>query len=117
VSDISHSTQEERPGLRRIAWILVITMTVLIALALVAVVLGFVRRGRDLARAHESAIAAPAAAAGALATLTLAPGARIVSVATGNGRLVLHLTRDGRDEVQVIDMASGAVVQEIQTRQ
>ena len=65
---------------------------------------------------QEAAATLPAARTGdALATLTLAPGVRIVSAQTGNGRLVLHLTGPTGDEVQVIDLSSGQLSQQIKT--
>ena len=108
---------EERPGLRRTAWILVITMSVLMALAFLGVVWGFMRQGRVMMEGRQEAAATlPAARTGdALATLTLAPGVRIVSAQTGNGRLVLHLTGPTGDEVQVIDLSSGQLSQQIKT--
>jgi hypothetical protein len=103
---------------------MVITMTVLLVLALIAVVWGFVRNGRALMEkrapqpvplAATPAIA-PVTASGSLASLTLAPGARIVSAQTDAGRLVLHVTSPAGDEVQVIDMATGALTRQVQTR-
>ena len=109
---------EERPGLRRTAWILVISMSVLMALAFLGVVWGFMRQGRVMMEGRqEAATALPAARTGdALAMLTLAPGVRIVSAQTGNGRLVLHLTGPTGDEVQVIDLSSGHLLQQIKTQ-
>jgi len=92
-------------------------MSVLLALAFLGVVWGFMRQSRVMMEAGQAGIAPlPAARTGdALATLTLAPGVRIVSAQTGNGRLVLHLTGPAGDEVQVIDMASGLLSQQIKT--
>lgn len=93
-------------------------MSVLMALAFLGVVWGFMRQGRAMVEGRQEAAAAalPAARTGdALATLTLAPGVRIVSAQTGNGRLVLHLTGPTGDEVQVIDLASGQLSQQIRT--
>jgi len=112
---------EERPGLRRVAWILVISMSVLMALAFLGVVWGFMRQSRVMMEARQ-AVSAPLPAAtpappmgNALAALTLAPGVRIVSAQTGNGKLVLHLTGPAGDEVQVIDLITGALAQQIKT--
>ena len=103
--------------MRRLAWILVITMSVLLALAFLGVVWGFMRQSRVVMEGRqEAAIAIPAARTGdALATLTLAPGVRIVSAQTGNGRLVLHLTGPTGDEVQVLDLSSGHLLQQVKT--
>jgi hypothetical protein len=102
--------------LRRIAWIMVLTMTVLLVLAFLAVAYGVVRQGRLMAERQEAASPAAAVPANALASLTLAPGVRIVSAQAGGGKLVLHLTGAAGDEVQVIDMASGALVQQVRTQ-
>lgn len=103
--------------MRRLAWILVITMSVLLALAFLGVVWGFMRQSRVVMEGRqESTMAIPAARTGdALATLTLAPGVRIVSAQTGNGRLVLHLTGPTGDEVQVLDLSSGHLLQQVKT--
>ena len=99
---------------------MVITMTVLLALALIAVVWGFVRQGRLLASKSQPAsltvLESPPAAAGSLATLTLAPGVRIVSAQAQGGRLVLHLIGPTGDEVQIIDMGTGALVRQVKTQ-
>jgi hypothetical protein len=94
---------------------MVITMTVLLVLALFAVVWGFVVNGRALV-AKRSQAAAPAAAAGPLLSLTLAPGARIVSAQAEGGKLVLHVQGPAGDEVQVIDMATGALRTQVRTQ-
>ena len=90
---------------------MVITMTVLLVLALIAVVWGFVLKGRALA---DKRAVQPQAAA--MASLTLAPGVRIVSASAQGGKLVLHLSGPGGDEVQVIDMASGALTSQVKTQ-
>ncbi len=104
--------------MRRVAWILVISMSVLMALAFLGVVWGFMRQSRammDAKQATATALPAATPTGNALATLTLAPGVRIVSAQTGNGRLVLHLTGPAGDEVQVIDLSTGALSQQIKT--
>jgi hypothetical protein len=116
---MSHPVPESRPGLRRAAWAMVITMTVLLVLALFAVVWGFVVNGRALvAKRSQAAPVAmtPAAAAGPLLSLTLAPGARIVSAQAEGGKLVLHVQGPSGDEVQVIDMATGAKGLQVRTQ-
>jgi hypothetical protein len=103
------------PVLRRAAWVLVIIMTVLLALALIAVVWGFIRQGRILMqhRAGER----PAATAPALGGgIILPPGAKILSSSTEAGRLVLRLqTRSGGEEVRIVDLSNGRLVQTIKT--
>jgi hypothetical protein len=96
------------PALRRAVWILVIIMTALLALALIAVVWGFIRQGRLL-------MEGPAAREPAN-TLALPPGARILSSSTEAGRLVLRLQTPQGEEIRIIDLASGKLVQTIKTR-
>ena len=98
---------------------MVITMTVLLVLALFAVVWGFVVNGRALVekRSAVSKPPAPAAAAGApLVSVSLAPGTRIVSAEAEGGKLVLHVSGPAGDEVQVIDMATGALTAQVRTQ-
>ena len=95
---------------------MVISMTVLLVLAFVAVVYGFIRQGRLLLQGRQSAVPVSSPAAPGLGSLTLAPGVRIVSAQDEGGKLVLHLTGPAGDEVQVIDMASGALMQQVRTR-
>ena len=91
-------------------------MTALLALALIGVVWGFVLKGRALAEKRVAQPAPVAASAGTLASLTLAPGVRIVSVATDSGSLVLHLSGPSGDEVQIIDMATGTLIRQVKTQ-
>ncbi len=95
------------PPLRRIAWVLVIIMTALVVLALIAVVWGFVRQGRLLLQ-ERAARQQPAA-------MALPPGAKIVSSATSGGRLVLRLQTPQGEEIRIIDLATGKLVQTIKT--
>jgi hypothetical protein len=99
---------------RRAAWTLVIIMTVLLALAFVAVVWGFIRQGRILleTRAARQAPAASSPSGG----IVLPPGARILSSETAAGRLVLHLATPEGEQVEIIDLSSGRLVQTIKTR-
>ncbi len=99
----------DRPALRRAAWILVIIMTALLALALIAVVWGFIRQGRLLLQGRD-AREQPAASA-----LALPPGAKILSSSTEAGRLVLRLQTPQGEEIRIIDLASGKPVQTIKT--
>lgn len=103
--------------MRRAAWAMVITMTVLLVLALIAVVWGFVVNGRALiARRAQPAPPAAVSAAAPLVSVTLGPGVRIVSATAESGKLVLHVSGPAGDEVQVIDMASGALTSQVRTR-
>lgn len=82
-------------------------MSAFLALALLGVVWGFMRQARLLAGAPPSAPAA--------ATLALAPGAHVLSAALNAGHLSLHLKTQAGDEVDVIDVASGRLVQQTRT--
>lgn len=97
--------------MRRAAWILVIIMTVLLVLAFVAVVWGFIRQGRILMEGRRQAPAAAVAGG-----ISLPPGARILSSSTEAGRLVLHLATPSGEEVEIIDLSSGRLVQTIRTQ-
>jgi hypothetical protein len=104
-----------RPALRRAAWGLVIIMTVLLALALIAVVWGFIRQGRILLEhraAARPAAATPAEAGG----IALPSGTKILSSSTDAGRLVLRLQTPRGEEIRIIDLATGKPVQTIKTR-
>jgi len=103
------STLPDRPASYRVARVLVIIMSVLLALAFVGVVWGFIRQGRIL---MEGRAAKPAAAEGGIA---LPPGAKILSSSTEAGRLVLRLQTPSGEEVRIIDLASGKLVQTIKT--
>jgi hypothetical protein len=103
---------------RRTAWVIVIIMSTLFVLALLATIWGFVRQAHILlsARAaHAVAVPAAAAPADAAAVITLAPGARIVSVATSAGKLVLHVATPMGGEVEIIDLATGKRTGQIKT--
>ncbi len=86
-------------------------MSVLLALAFLGLIWGFMRQSRVMLEAK----APVAAAQGPLATLTLAAGVRIVSAQAEGGRLVLHLAGPAGDEVQVLDMATGALTHQVRT--
>lgn len=83
-------------------------MTVLFVLALSAVVVGFARQAGRMVKKPS---------ADAAATITLAPGARIVSATTDSGKLVLHVATPQGSEVEVIDLASGRLTAQIKTAQ
>jgi Na+/proline symporter len=113
---------------RRTAWVMVIIMTALLVLALLATIWGFVRQARIVMAAKATPSAAPstapstapsamanAPAASAAAVITLAPGARIVSVTTGAGKLVLHVATPSGGEVEIIDLATGKQTGQVKT--
>jgi len=94
--------------------VLVIIMSVLLALAFVGVVWGFIRQGRILMQGRA---AQPAAAtAPSTAGIVLPPGAKIVSSSTEAGRLVLRLATPQGEEVRIIDLGTGKLVQTIKTQ-
>ena len=102
-----------RPAVsRRVAWAMVLIMTVLFLLALVAVIWGFARQAQILI-AKRSAPATQAAPAAAM--LTLAPGARILSVRTEAGKLVFEVGVAGGTEVEIIDLATGKLTGQVRT--
>lgn len=103
----------DRPANYRAARVLVIIMSVLLALAFVGVVWGFIRQGRIL---MEGRAAQPVAAVPATGGIVLPPGAKIVSSSTAAGRLVLELQTPQGQEVRIIDLASGKLVQTIKTQ-
>jgi hypothetical protein len=105
------SITEDRPVLRRVAWILVIIMTALLALALIGVVWGFIRQGRILMEGRAARQAPPVPGG-----IALPPGAKIISSSTDAGRLVLRLQTPAGEEIRIIDLASGKPVQTIKTR-
>jgi len=106
---------------RRVAWAVVIIMSALFVLALLATVWGFVREAHIFMAAKATNQAtAPAATsavppAGPAATITLAPGVRIVSATTDAGKLVLHVATPTGGEVEIIDLASGKLTGQVKT--
>jgi hypothetical protein len=101
---------------RRTAWVLVIIMSTLLVLALLGTVWGFVRQAHILITARATTGAhATAAPAEAAATITLAPGSRIVSASTDAGKLVLHVATPTGGEVEIIDLATGKRTGQIKT--
>ncbi len=87
-------------------------MSTLFVLALLATIWGFIRQAQLVMAARAGAsVAVPAAAA----TITLAPGARIVSASTDAGKLVLHVATPSGGEVEIIDLASGKLTGQVKT--
>ena len=84
---------------------MVIIMSGLLVLALLGTIWGFVRQAHIFMAARTHTAAPPVA--GAAATITLAPGARIVSASTDAGKLVLHVATPSGGEVEIIDLATG----------
>jgi len=92
---------------RRTAWVIVIIMTVLVVLALLGAIWGFVRQAHIVMAAKTASSAASNGPSSAAAVITLAPGARIVSASTEAGKLVLHVATPSGGEVDIIDLATG----------
>jgi flagellar basal body-associated protein FliL len=104
---------------RRTAWVLVIIMSTLFVLALLGTIWGFIRQAHIFMAAKEQSKAtAPAAKAaeGAAASITLAPGARILSASTDSGKLVLHVATPNGSEVEIIDLATGRLTGQVKTQ-
>jgi hypothetical protein len=91
-------------------------MSVLLALAFVGVVWGFIRQGRILMESRAARTAAQPASVPAQGGITLPPGAKIVSSATQGGRLVLRLQTPQGEEIRIIDLGTGKLVQTIKTQ-
>ena len=101
---------------RRTAWIIVIIMSTLLVLALLGTIYGFLRQAHIFMSARSAAPAAAASDAPAAATITLAPGARIVSAATEAGKLVLHVDTASGGEVEIIDLSTGKLTSQVKTQ-
>jgi hypothetical protein len=101
VTDIK--AQGNGGGTYRAALAAVIILSALLAAAIVALAMGFVRQYRLYQQDQ-----APAAVTGeAAASLQLAPGAHIVSASTDGGKLVLQVTTPAGSEVDIFDLATG----------
>jgi len=121
----NHQETNQQPGApatsRRTAWVIVIIMTVLVVLALLGAIWGFVRQAHIVMAAKTASSAASSAApsgttaAPAAAVITLAPGARIVSASTDAGKLVLHVSTPSGGEVEIIDLATGKQTGQVKT--
>jgi hypothetical protein len=111
----------DKQPLNRPAMVLVIIMSALVVLALLGVVFGFVKQARVFmaAKAHKPAVVAPVAVPAvsgtAAASLTLAPGSRILSASTDSGKLVLHVSTPAGGEVEIIDLATGRLTAQVKT--
>ena len=93
-------------------------MSALVVLALLGIIWGFARQARIFmaARAGAPSVSQTAVpSTGAAATITLAPGARIVSATTQAGKLVLHVATPTGGEVEIIDLATGKQTGQVKT--
>ena len=97
-------------------------MSTLLVLALLGTIWGFIRQAHIFMAAKEqsrerSMTAAPAPVSqGAAASITLAPGARILSATTDSGKLVLHVATPNGSEVEIIDLATGRLTGQVKTQ-
>ena len=120
MSDMPVHTQVSPPATsRRTAWVIVIIMSTLFVLALLGTIWGFLRQAHIFMAARELSGAAANAPAesrtGAAATVTLAPGARILSATTNSGKLVLHVATPSGSEVEIIDLSTGKLTGQVKT--
>lgn len=99
---------------RKAAWMLVIIMTALLALALIAVVWGFFHQASLLMEGGTERKSPGGFEASAL-PIQLPPGSKILSSETAAGRLVLHIQTPQDEEIRIIDLSSGKLVQTIKT--
>ena len=96
----------------RRAKLAVVILTTLLVLGLVALVVGFVRQGRLMMASHAARVSSSGDVA---ATVTLAPGARIISASTDAGKLVLQVTTPTGGEVEIIDLGTGKLTGQVKT--
>jgi hypothetical protein len=108
VSDIKQADPKSRATYRA-ALAAVIILSSLILLGLIALAAGMVRQYRI----HLSGEAAPAETA---ASITLAPGAHIVSATTDAGKLVLHVRTPAGSEVDIFDLSTGKPIAQVKER-
>jgi len=98
----------------RRARLAVVILTTLLALGIVALVVGFVRQAKLMMASHAAVRVSPSD--GPAATVVLAPGAHIVSAATDAGKLVLHVATPSGGEVEIIDLATGKLTAQVKTQ-
>ena len=99
----------------RILKISIAIMSVLMVLGFLLLFYGVYLTATKIGKAPAGAPAAPVAGAGAAPSLPIAvaPGAEVSAMAVDQGRLILHLKRDGKSEFSVIDLASGREIQRV----
>ena len=86
------------------AKIAVIILSSLIILALIALVVGAVKKVAGNGKAVRVE---------ALANFTLAPGSRIISVDSQPGRLILRIRTAAGEEIDILDTQNGRLVSQI----
>lgn len=92
---------EHQTAAYRAARMAVIILSILIILALIALVVGGIT--------HKS----KTAPAGATATLALSKGARIVAMDSQPGRLILRVRDGDAEEIDILDTGDGHLVSQI----
>jgi hypothetical protein len=99
----------------RLALGAVIILTVLIVIAITALIVGFARGGDKTPppAVVTTAPAKPAKPAGKPVSMTLAPGYKILSSETQPGRLILHVRSDSQDEIDIVDLEDGHIISQI----
>ena len=118
--DVNHKVGPPAAS-RRTAWVMVIIMTVLLVLALLGTVWGFLRQAHIFMAAKEpvsgqAKVEAADPLSSSAAVVTLAPGSRIVSATTEAGKLVLHVDTASGGEVEIIDLATGKLTGQVKTQ-
>jgi uncharacterized membrane protein affecting hemolysin expression len=88
----------------------VIIITILIAFALGAVVVGMFTQANKSAPQPVDAFAHRPAKT---ISMSLAPGFKILSSDTQPGRLIVHIRSDTKDEIDIIDLNDGRIIARI----
>lgn len=84
----------------------VIILGVLIVVGLGVLIAGFAMRLGGHGPARES---------GGFAHVTLAPGAKLVSMDVSGNRLVLHVSTEAGDEIDIVDTETGRLVGQVKS--
>src|ERR1700761_7682827 len=104
--DAANTTKS--PGYRA-AMAAVIILSGLLLVGVIALVAGFARQYRLMhADAPQQAAAVPSAV-----SLTLGPGAHIVSASSDAGKLILHVATPSGSEVDVMDLGTGKLTAQV----
>ena len=105
MSDMPPIPENQTPAYKA-ARLAVIILSVLIILALIALVAGSIRKSGGKV----------APTAGEVSTVELPPGAQIVEMQTQPGRLILRIRHCEAEEVRIIDTQNGRLVGEVRAR-
>lgn len=115
MSDIQAPVDPKSTVGYRVAKWLVIVLSALIILALIALVTGFVLKMMGKSTkvfGSDTTVTAPAGANGAF---VLPPGARILKTETQPGRLILHVTSNDGDEIDIVSTEDGRLISRIKS--